>query len=68
MEEILQAYGLPKEIVTIIMMLYKNKKFANLMVTQNYFEIVTGVLQADTILQAVPYSFIIYQDYKRQQI
>ena len=26
MEQILLAYGLPKEIVTAIMMLYKNKK------------------------------------------
>ena len=56
MGQILLAYGLPKETVAPIMMLYKNtKKFAHRMET-DFFDIVAGVLQGDTL---VLYMFII---------
>ena len=62
MEQILLAYGLPKEIVATIMILYKNTKA---MVCSSdwdtdYFDIVAGVLQRDTL---APYLFIICLDY-----
>ena len=44
MEQILLAYGLPKEIVTAIMMFYKIMK----VVETDHFDIVAGVLQGDT--------------------
>ena len=56
MERILPAYGLPKETVTAIMMLYGNTYF---------FDIVAGVLQGDTF---VPYLFIISVDYILQTL
>ena len=62
MEQILLTYGLPKETVTAIMMLYKNTKVKVSSPDENkdYFDIVTGVLQGDTL---APYLFIICQDY-----
>ena len=62
MEQILLAYGLPKETATAIMMLYKNMEA---MVHSpdgktDFYEIDTGVLQGYTL---VPYLFIICQDY-----
>ena len=40
MEQILQAYGLAKETVAAITILYRNRE---------YFDIVAGVLQGDTL-------------------
>ena len=62
MEQILFAYGLPKETVTAIMMLYRNTKVKVRSPDgdTDYFNIVTGVLQGDTL---APYLFIICLDY-----
>ena len=62
MEQILLAYGLPKETVTAIMMIYKNTKVKVRSPDRDtdYFDIVAGVLQGDTL---GPYLFIICQDY-----
>ena len=50
MEQILFAYGLPKETVLAIMMLYKNTKVKvwSLDGDTNFFDIVAGVIQGDT--------------------
>ena len=58
MEQILLAYGLPKETVAAIMMLYRNTKVKvrSLDEDTDYFDIVAGVLQEDTL---APYFFII---------
>ena len=53
MEQILLAYGLPKESITAIMMLYRDGH-------TDYFDIVVGVLQGDTFS---PYRIIICLDY-----
>ena len=57
-EQIVLAYGLPKETVTAIMMLYKNTKVKICWPDgdTNYFSIVAGVMQGDTL---APYLFII---------
>ena len=62
MEQILFAYGLHKETVTAIMMLYKNTKVKVRSPDGDidYFDIVAGVLQGDT---SSPYLFIICLDY-----
>ena len=62
MEQILPAYGLPKETVAAIMMLYRNTKVKVYSPDgdTNYFNIVAGVLQGDTL---APYLFIICLDY-----
>ena len=62
MEQILLAYGLPKEIVVAIMVLYKKTKVKvrSLNGDTDYFDIVAGVLQGDTL---VPYLFLICVDY-----
>ena len=62
MERILLAYGLPKETVAAIMMLYKNTKVKVCSPDgdTDYFDIVAGVLQEDTL---APYLFIICLDY-----
>ena len=62
MELILLAYGIPKEIVNAIMMLYKNTEA---MVRSpdgdtEFFSITAGVLQGDTL---APYLFVICLDY-----
>ena len=62
MEEILPAYGLHKETVTAIMMLYKNTKMkvCPLNGDTDFFDILSGVLQGDTLAS---YLFLIYLDY-----
>ena len=62
MGQILLAYGLPKETVTAILMLYRNTKVKVCSPDGNtdYFDIVAGVLQGDTL---APYLFIICLDY-----
>ena len=62
MEQILQAYGLPKETVAAIMILYRNTKVKVRSPDGDteYFDIVAGVLQGDTL---APYLFIICLDY-----
>ena len=62
MEQILLANGLPKETVTAIMMLYKNMKVKVRSPDgdTDYFDIVAGVLQGDTL---APYLFVICLDY-----
>ena len=62
MEQILLAYSLPKETVAAIMMLYRNTKVKVRSIDgdTDYFDIVAGVLQGDTL---VPFLFIICLDY-----
>ena len=62
MEQILLAYGLPKETVAAIMMQYKNTKVKVCSPDwdTDYFDIVAGVLQGDIL---APYLFIICLDY-----
>ena len=62
MEQILLAYGLPKETVTAIMMLYRNMKvkLRSPDGDTDYFDIVAGALQWDTF---APFLFIICLDY-----
>ena len=62
MEQMLLAYGLPKETVAATMMLYKNTKVKVRSSDGDidYFDIVAGVLQRDTL---GPYLLIICQDY-----
>ena len=61
-EEILIVYGLPKETVTAITLLYKNMKamVCWLDSNTNFFDIVDVVLQGDTL---EPYMFMICLDY-----
>ena len=62
MEQILLSYGLPKETVTAIIILYRNSKVKVRSPDgdTDYFDIVAGVLQGDTL---APYLFIICLDY-----
>ena len=62
MEQILLAYGLPKETVAAIMILHRNTKVKVRSPDGDteYFDIVAGVLQGDTQVQ---YLFIICLDY-----
>ena len=62
MEQILLAYCLPKETVAAIMILYRNTKVKVRSPDGDteYFDIVAGVLQGDTL---APYLFIICLDY-----
>ena len=61
MDQILLAYGLPKETVAVIMMLYRNTKVKVRSPDgdTDYFDIVTGVLQRDTLAL---YLFVICLD------
>ena len=62
MEQILRAYELPKETVAAIMILYRNTKVKvrSSDGDTEYFDIVAGVLQGDTL---APYLFISCLDY-----
>ena len=62
MEQILLAYGLPKETVGAITILYRNTKAKVRSPDRDteYFDIIAGVLQGDTL---APYLFIICLDY-----
>ena len=62
MEQILLAYGQPKETVAAITILNRNTKVKVRSPDGDteYFDIVAGVLQGDTL---APYLFIIYLDY-----
>ena len=62
MEQILLAYGLPKETVAAIMILNRNTKVKVRSPDgdTDYSDIVTGMLQGDTL---APYLFIICLDY-----
>ena len=62
MEKILLTYGLHKETVTAIMMIYRNIKVKVCSPDRDtdYFDIVAGVLQGDTL---APYLFIICLDH-----
>ena len=62
MEQILRAYGLPKETVAAITILYRNTKVKvrSSDGDTEYFDIVAGVLQGDML---APYLFIICLDY-----
>ena len=62
MEQILRAYGLPKETVAAITILYRNTKVKvhSPDGDTEYFDIVAGVLQGDML---APYLFIICLDY-----
>ena len=57
MEQILQPYGLPKETVASITIIYRNtkEKVRSPYGDTEYFDIVAGVLQGDTL---APYLFI----------
>ena len=55
MEQIPLAYGIPKETVAAIMILYRNTLDGD----TDYFDIVARVLQGDTL---APYLFIICLD------
>ena len=60
MGQILLAYGLPKETVAAIMILYIKVKVCSPDRDTDYFDIVAGVLQGDTL---APHLFIICLDY-----
>ena len=62
MEQILLAYGIPKETIAAIMILYRNTnvKVHSPHGDTDYFDIVAAVLQGDTL---APYLFIICLDY-----
>ena len=62
MEQILLAYGLSKETIAVIMILYKNTKVKDCSPDRDtdYFDIVAGVLQRVTL---APYMFVMSLEY-----
>ena len=62
MEQLLRAYGLPKETVAAITILYRNTKVKVCSPDGDteYFDIVAGILQGDTL---APYHFIVCLGY-----
>ena len=60
--KILRAYGIPKKIVDLISLLYSNTRAQVITPdgTTEFFEILAGVLQGDTL---APYLFVIVIDY-----
>ena len=60
MEQIIPAYGLPKETIAAIMILYRNTKVKVRCPDGDHFDIVAGILQGDKL---APYLFIICLDY-----
>ena len=58
MEQILETYGMPNEIIKAIMIIYKNTQVfvRSPDVDTEFFNIIAGVLQGDTL---APYLFII---------
>ena len=62
MEQILLVYGIPKETVAAIMILYRNTKVKVRSPDgdTDYFNIIAGVLQGNTL---APFLFIICLDY-----
>ena len=61
MEQILLAYGLPKETVAAIMILYRNTKgkVRSPDGDTEYFDIVAGVLQGDTYLFSICLDYVL---------
>ena len=64
MEQIQQAYDLSKETITAIMLLYENVKAMVHSLDSDFFIIVVGVLQRDTLALCM---FIICLDYFEHQ-
>ena len=64
--ETLRAYGIPVEIVDVINIMYTNTTAQVLSADRDteFFEILAGVLQGDTL---APYLFIIALDYTMRQ-
>ena len=62
MELILEAYGIPNEIIKAIMIMYKNTRafVRSPDGDTEFFDSIAGVLQGDTL---APYLFIIVLDY-----
>ena len=62
MEQILEAYGIPNEMIKAIMIMYKNTRafVRSPDCDTEFFDIIAGVLQGDTL---APYLFIIVLDY-----
>ena len=62
MEQILETYGIPNEIIKAIMIIYKNTQVfvRSPDVDTEFFNIIAGVLQGDTL---APYLFIIVLHY-----
>ena len=62
MEQILEAYGIPNEIIKPIMIMYKNTQafVRSPDGDTEFFDIIAGVLQGDTL---APFLFIIVLDY-----
>ena len=60
--QILEAYGIPNEIIKAIMIMYKNTQafVRSPDGDTEFFNIIAGVLQGDTL---APYLFIIVLDY-----
>ena len=62
MEQILEAYGIPNEIIKAVMIMYKNTQafVRSPDGDTEFFDITAGLLQGDTL---APYLFMIILDY-----